>query len=308
VLETAISAVDGERGVVYRVERAHGRLEPVSAVDVDEPAPLQIGDGLAGWIASHRTTLRLPGGPVVPRTAPSEPQDPVAIGVPLESGDELLGVLTVHGKAGGGSFEDHDLDTLSVLASHASIGAENVLLHHEARLLSVTDALTGLANYRAFRERLATEFERSIRFGRPLSLAIVDIDWFKQINDRFGHQRGDAVLAELGARMSASTRAAIDLVARYGGEEFAVLLPETGSAGARAVAEKIRLSVAQTPFAGRDEHLHATVSVGFATFPEHAGDPDALIQSADLALYEAKRDGRNRVGSPTRAAQHERNG
>jgi diguanylate cyclase (GGDEF)-like protein len=208
----------------------------------------------------------------------------------------------VHGSTSGRPFSDGEVDTLSLLARQAAVGAENVLLHHEAQRLAVTDALTGIANYRAFTERLATEFERAVRFGRPLSVAIADIDHFKLINDRYGHQRGDVVLAELAARMCATTRTSIDLVARYGGEEFALILPETDAAGAAAVAEKIRLAAAQTPFTGGEQHLHATVSVGFATFPLHAATPELLIAAADLALYEAKRDGRNLVRAPRATA------
>jgi two-component system, cell cycle response regulator len=123
----------------------------------------------------------------------------------------------------------------------------------------------------------------------------VDIDHFKLVNDAYGHQRGDMVLSELAARMVGSTRSKIDLVARYGGEEFVLLLPETDSEGAEAVAEKVRMAAASTPFAGGEQHLHCTVSAGYASFPDDASDPAQLIQAADLAMYEAKRAGRNRV-------------
>ena len=130
------------------------------------------------------------------------------------------------------------------LARQAAVGVENVLLHQEAQRLSITDGLTSLWNYRFLNMRLAQEVERAIRFNRSLSLLVIDIDHFKEVNDRFGHQRGDAILAELANRVVTETRAQVDTVARYGGEEFVLLLPETPLEGGRVVAEKIRESIA----------------------------------------------------------------
>jgi two-component system, cell cycle response regulator len=299
VLETAVAAVGGRRGIVYRYERAHQQLHPVCTVGVSNPGLVHVGIGYAGWVAAHRASLRITGPTSdLPSRAPSEPMETEVIAAPLDSSDGLLGVLIIHGNARGRAFNDDELDTLTSLARQAAVGAENVLLHHEAKRLAVTDALTGISNYRAFKERLSIEFERAIRFGRPLSVLIADSDHLKEINDRFGHQRGDLVLATIAARMTSATRGSIDLVARYGGDEFALILPETDHEGAAAVAEKLRQSVAGTPFAGGEQHVHTSVSVGYATFPMHATTPESLIQAADLALYEAKRAGRNLVRGP----------
>jgi len=302
VLETALAAVGGRRGIVYRYERAHQQLHPVATVGVAEPSVVGAGIGYAGWVASHRAILRIPGATSdLPARSVSEPLETEVIAAPLESSDGLLGVVIVHGNTSNRPFSDDEVDTLSVLARQAAVGVENVLLHHEAKRLAVTDALTGIANHRAFKERLAIEFERAVRFGRSLSIIIADVDHFKEINDEFGHQRGDTVLSTLAARMSAATRASIDVVARYGGDEFALILPETDIDGALAVAEKLRQAVGETPFAGGSQHLHATVSLGVATFPPHATTPESLIQAADLALYDAKRAGRNLVRLAHRA-------
>lgn len=296
VLETGLAAVDGTRGVVLRYSRSHARLERVSTYGLDFPKALPVTEGLAGWVASHRTGMRLPSRSAdSPECVRPEPDVETAIAVPLESPSGLFGVLAIYGRESGGSFDDDDLEILTSLGRQASVGADNILLHHQAQRLSSTDPLTGIANYRAFQQRLAIEFERAVRFERPLSLVIVDIDYFKLVNDEHGHQRGDSVLSELAARMVASTRASIDLVARYGGEEFVLLLPETDPEGAEAVAEKVRQAATNTPFAGGEQHLHCTVSAGYASFPAHAGSPEELIQFADLAMYEAKRAGRNRV-------------
>lgn len=299
VLETALAAVGGRRGVVYRYDRVQQRLLPVAAQGMERPLSVDLGVGYAGWVAAHRTSLRVPASTSdVPSRGSTEPVDPEVIAAPLESSDALLGVLIVHGNTSGRPFTDDELDTLSLLGRQAAVGVENVLLHHEAKKLAVTDALTGIANYRAFTERLRIEFERAIRFGRPLSVVLCDVDHLKQINDRFGHQRGDLVLGAIAARMCSATRASIDLVARYGGDEFALILPETDADGAAAVAEKLRQAATGTPFGGGEQHVHATLSVGYATFPEHAADAASLVQTADLALYASKRAGRNLVRGP----------
>ncbi|TMK17477.1 MAG: GGDEF domain-containing protein, partial [Actinobacteria bacterium] len=142
------------------------------------------------------------------------------------------------------------------------------------------------------------EVERAIRFNRALSVLVIDIDNFKQINDRFGHQRGDAILAELANRAVSETRAQVDTVARYGGEEFVLVLPETPLAGGLVVAEKVRDRIASVPFgAPGEEPITVTVSIGVACFPQHGTKPQTLIRAADQAMYEAKGRGRNRVVS-----------
>jgi diguanylate cyclase (GGDEF)-like protein len=156
--------------------------------------------------------------------------------------------------------------------------------------LAAFDDLTGLWNQRQIRERLAREIARCERTGAELSVIMLDIDHFKQVNDRFGHVVGDAVLAELGALLSEHVRN-VDLVGRIGGEEFLVVLPETEQPPAVQVAEKLRLAMAEHAFSTGETQ---TASFGVAAY--HAGDSlDDLLERADQALYGAKRAGRNRV-------------
>jgi diguanylate cyclase (GGDEF)-like protein len=152
------------------------------------------------------------------------------------------------------------------------------------------DPLTGLANQRAFHDRLGTEVERSQRYGRPLSVACLDVDGFKDVNDHFGHQVGDAVLREVGARLTAVARAA-DLVARIGGDEFAILLPETTAEAAEAVARRAH-ELIRADLAGPGPSV--TVSIGIGDL-EHASSAHALMGAADGALYWAKDHGRDAV-------------
>ena len=163
-----------------------------------------------------------------------------------------------------------------------------------AVLAAVTDPLTGLHNRGFFQESLSVEVLRSRRYGRPLSLLLVDIDHFKLVNDALGHAAGDKALREVADRMRKTARAT-DVVARYGGEEFAVLLPETAHANALIAGERIRAAVDGTPVIGRAGTRALTISVGVATCPDNATEADKLLEQVDTALYAAKTGGRNRV-------------
>lgn len=172
--------------------------------------------------------------------------------------------------------------------------------------LAVTDGLTGLYNHRHFYERLALEVERSQRNGLPLSLLMIDVDHFKEYNDRHGHPAGDELLREL-ARLLAEGRRRNDFVARYGGEEFGVVLVDTDKLTAAKVAERLREEVAAHPFPRASEQPGGflSISIGVAAFPDDAGGVEALVRAADDALYEAKRGGRNGVvlaAAPARSA------
>jgi diguanylate cyclase (GGDEF)-like protein len=162
--------------------------------------------------------------------------------------------------------------------------------------LAVTDGLTGLYNHRHLHERLALEVERSARNGLPLSLLMIDVDHFKHYNDHHGHPAGDDVLRNV-ARLLTEGRRANDMVARYGGEEFSVILVDTAKFTAAKLAERIRERVAGHPFAFGISQPggHLSISVGVASFPDDAGDPDTLLKAADAALYAAKRAGRDCV-------------
>ncbi len=166
--------------------------------------------------------------------------------------------------------------------------------NEQLKILSLTDHLTGLFNRRHFSELLASELKRSERYKHPLSLAMLDIDHFKQVNDKHGHTAGDLVLSDFAAHLKQSFRTT-DSVARYGGEEFVVLLPHTSGADAFKAMEKIRASLANMSL-GLLPKGGASFSSGIATFPSAAVDgPDTLISAADQALYRAKAEGRNRV-------------
>lgn len=168
-------------------------------------------------------------------------------------------------------------------------------------LLSITDGLTRLYNHRHFQEELSREFEEALRYERSLSLALIDIDFFKKINDTHGHAAGDEVLKQVSALFSSNIRSA-DLAARYGGEEFAVLMPETDLNDAMQFGEIIRRTIESNPVPGdAGTMIPVTVSIGIASFPHtRVQTPRQLVECADRALYRAKRGGRNQVKAERR--------
>ncbi|HEY0489938.1 MAG TPA: diguanylate cyclase [Telluria sp.] len=168
----------------------------------------------------------------------------------------------------------------------------------ELRLQSYSDGLTGIANRRHFDAAMENEMRRAKRAGSPLSLLMIDIDFFKPYNDHFGHQQGDDTLAKVAAALSAMLQRPVDLIARYGGEEFAVILPDMDHVQARQLAEALRACVAKLaiPAAPITGAAHVTVSIGMATRTlQNTVETAALIGAADRALYDAKRSGRNRI-------------
>jgi diguanylate cyclase (GGDEF)-like protein len=169
-------------------------------------------------------------------------------------------------------------------------------LFEQTQASAYRDELTGLCNYRYFREYLEREVDRSTRFNAPLSLVMLDIDHFKFYNDRNGHEAGNRALTAIAALLTRSLRR-IDVAARYGGEEFALILPSTSKTGAHMVAERARLLAEQESFPGETAQPggRLTVSLGVATLPADASGVDDLVQHADAALYLAKEQGRNRV-------------
>jgi diguanylate cyclase (GGDEF)-like protein len=182
-----------------------------------------------------------------------------------------------------------------ILADNIGLGIANLKLREDMRNLSIRDPLTGLFNRRYMEEALAQELHRTTRDKAQLAVIMIDIDHFKQFNDNFGHDGGDAILRALGSFFKKHLRGS-DVACRYGGEEFILILSPSTAEGARHRAEKIREDAAllKVSHAGRDLES-ITLSLGVAVFPDHASAPAAIIKAADVALYEAKHGGRNRV-------------
>jgi diguanylate cyclase (GGDEF)-like protein len=248
-------------------------------------APLLVNDYLS-WPGRKRDEDSLP-----PRAL---------MGAPIRWGGELLGIIDTitylpH------QYTQTDLDILGMFADQAAIVIRNARLYSRIEQISMTDELTGLFNRRGFFQLGEREFERALRFGRPLAALMLDIDHFKRVNDTYGHPVGDQVLSALADCVRQNTRG-IDVVGRYGGEEFTLLLPETDLPIAIQIAERLRQAIADLsiPICRRKGdsptvHIRVNASIGIAFMQPDIPNLLVLIDLADRALYRAKESGRNRV-------------
>jgi diguanylate cyclase (GGDEF)-like protein len=218
------------------------------------------------------------------------------IAVPLMKDENVLGVLNVE-SGDGASLDENDVNVLQALAGSLAVAIDNARLHAEVKRMALTDVVSGLSNRRAFDEYLVAEITRASRYSHPISLIILDLDSFKEYNDKWGHPAGDVRLREIGDLLRANVRDP-DIAARYGGEEFAVILPNTTKQGAIRLAERLRQSAQEVaPYKnGIDSPISGyTVSLGVATFPDDATCLEELLHAADNAELTAKRLGKNRV-------------
>src|SRR5262249_33176771 len=212
--------------------------------------------------------------------------------LPLNAGGHAVGVLGVPDTAG--PFSEPRRRMLATAAALLAIALRNAQLFQEIRENSLRDGLTGCFNRMHALEVIDTELRRARRSHLAVALIMFDLDHFKDVNDRYGHLCGDAVLAAVGSRMRDGLRGS-DLKCRYGGEEFLVPLPETPIEGAKRVADTLRRELAEMSIAWKDETLHVTASFGVTVALPSEIDTEALIARADAALYLAKDQGRNCV-------------
>jgi diguanylate cyclase (GGDEF)-like protein len=216
--------------------------------------------------------------------------------VPLRLSGRLAGVLKVDRRLA--PFEEDERENALIFGSQAAITLENARLYSLHQRLATTDGLTGLYNHRYFQERLAVELGHAERLGKPLTLALTDIDFFKKFNDTFGHQEGDVVLRKVAQLLKDQVRPGKDIVCRYGGEEFVVILPDCDVVEARQVMDALRAYCGTNLIGGTGPEARAiTMSIGLCSYPQGAKEQRDVIHVADEALYKAKKSGRDRVCS-----------
>ncbi len=201
-----------------------------------------------------------------------------------------FGDLGLQQCSGARVWQEDEIRLLKTIAQQISVVAVNAALHRKVQEQSVRDGLTGLFNRRYFDESMAIEFERASRYNQPLTLVMVDLDHLKFINDGMGHLAGDAAIKQTGEILLKQSRR-VDIATRYGGEEFAVILPQTPLAGGKSASEHWRQSINQVMIGNH----RLSASLGIASFPEHGTTAERLIKAADIALYRAKHEGRNRL-------------
>ncbi len=260
---------------------------------------LQFGQecGWQGWLQQKTHLLSITDtheSPHVPDPAALAPIRSLLL-INLQSGARPAGVLAL-GHSQPHFFTEGQTEMVQVLVAHLGLVLERARLLIHLEQLAITDGLTGLHNYRYFQERYKEEVRLVKRYRHPLALMLIDLDNFKQINDRYGHLEGDYLLMQV-AEVLQSTLRSTELIARYGGDEFVVLMPSTNLQGAQTAAGRLLQAVSGTRFsttAGQPE-LSITLSIGIAAYPETTEDPQQLLELADSALEKAKRTGRNRA-------------
>lgn len=289
---------------VFLVDREAGELvlENTSAKrkkDIQK-IRLKLDEGIAGWVA-------LEGIPVV---VPDVSRDERFMGkrdktihiktkslmcVPVKVNEEVLGVLELVNKSTGEPFKKEDLDLLMKLVDLAAIAVEKTFIYQRMAELAITDDLTKLFNTRYLNRTIEIEIQRSSRYSSSVSLIFMDIDYFKHVNDHYGHIIGSKVLVEMGQLLLKSLRS-VDIVARYGGDEFVIVLPQTPPAAAAQIAERMRKAIEQNSFLKKEGYsLKLTASFGVASYPESAKSKEDLVRLADDAMYRVKHETRNAV-------------
>jgi diguanylate cyclase (GGDEF)-like protein len=280
-------------GVV--AENSGGRLALLGGLGLDA-AGTDLAVEVGRWVLEHGQVFSAADLSRDPRV--SAGARGAILALPLQSRTQTVGALVLFGPEPAAEMPRLDGPTHELLAAALegpALALDNAQRLHRAEALSVTDDLTKLYNSRYLNLMLRREVKRASRSGRPLSLLFIDMDGFKGVNDRHGHLAGSRALVEAAQVLQRSARET-DIVARFGGDEFSVVLPDTGSDGAVAVADRVRERIAAHVFLADDGlHVRLTVSVGVATLPDVAASADELVRAADTAMYRVKDAGKNGV-------------
>jgi len=300
ILKSLAGIYRANAGVLYADTGSHLELMQTFGVDVTDELP-QVLDASQGLTSRALAT----GNPlhVVPErdgfmwfntSTPLGRMRPKSIGlVPLMAEQRVVGLVAL--ACARGELDSDDRALLEAVRRQSAPYLSTAIMHRKVEELAAIDELTSLLNRRFGMRRLAEEFSRSVRHGVPVSVMMLDIDRFKEFNDTFGHDAGDAVLVAVSRIIEDSIRAG-DVAFRYGGEELVIVTPGMGLNDAAAMGERVRRLIASTKVRWGNKALSVTVSIGAASWPVvRASTPDELVSYADMAMYQAKHGGRNRV-------------
>ncbi len=298
-------AISFEDASVYIVKKDMTGLDPLyyhrKTVQQAGLGTIYFDNGAPGEIAASGEPLLLDDARLYESFIhhPDEDEKPGSyIGIPLKNENRIVGVMGFsHSRTG--TFRVEDFDLLRTLSHLISTGIEKAELFKKTLQLARVDELTGLLNYRVLLEKLEEEVHRQVRTRSEFSFVMIDIDDFKRINDRYGHLEGSRLIAQMGPLLKAACRTtSTDTCFRYGGEEFSILLAETDSKEAAAVAERVRKAVEEYPFTVKVSHPseEVTVSLGVSSLIHDSGKSvPEMMNEADIALYRSKAAGKNRV-------------
>lgn len=254
--------------------------------------------GIFQWVVEKGQTYQYSRDVIVKKVFPDLPPSIARMGsflaLPLVVGNEVTGVYLTARKDRK-SYTPYEVKLIEAMTAHVSMAKSNAGIYKKMEEMAITDGLTGLNNHRYFQERLSGELERSDRYKDKFALFLTDIDFFKKVNDDYGHPAGDKILKGVSQILTGSIRN-VDFAARYGGEEFAAILLNADKQMAMEIAERLRKTIEKTRFNISDgKSLKVTISIGIATYPADADKKSLLISRADEALYLAKKEGRNRA-------------
>ena len=306
ILTHTMELLNAERASLWVFDETSNEISLKAAVGFAtasvEVTPGRIGEGISGGVLESGRALvvsDLERAGLTAAPAERKYRTKSFISYPITMSDRKIGVLNVADKIGVQTFDDVDLSLLEIIGPQIAVALESAEWQERAtqfQLMSITDPLTGLLNRRYLEERLTDELNRSQRYSYAMSCLMIDIDDFKNYNDRNGHQAGDVALKITAHALKAALRSA-DVACRYGGEEFCILLPQTSLSEAGVIAERMRQRVAEREYAfGNAQPLGTvTVSIGISTFAKYIDTGEKVIAAADRALYTAKAKGKNRV-------------
>jgi diguanylate cyclase (GGDEF)-like protein len=261
---------------------------------------IKVGQGVAGWVAQHNKSLVVADVAKDPRFYSGMDKKTKFVTksilcVPMRHRNQFMGVVEVINKIGGEPFNQDDLEVFENLVAHIAIALENANVYAKMEQTSLTDDLTKLYNIRYGNQFLDTYLSKPTQRQSKLSLIFLDIDYFKLVDDNYGHLVGSETLKLIGDRIRRSIRDK-DVAVRYGGDEYMVILPGTDKETAAYIADRIRQEISREPFpAAGKKTFHVSVTLGVATYPDDARNRDELIGAADRAMYNGKTTGRNKV-------------
>jgi len=268
--------------------------------EFEENYRFSVEEGLNGWVIRKNKPILVAdlekGDYFIPRYTVKEKSNHYLrsfVAAPINYGNSCFGVVSVECRKPN-TYTDRHERLLSLLANNIGIALDRSMMYTELENLATTDGLTGVNNYRNFRRKLTEEMERAKRYNVKFSMLMLDIDKFKDFNDRYGHLVGDHILKNSANVIKQSVRT-IDFVARYGGEEFSVILVEADMDDAKLTAERIRKNIQDSAIEYNDGTYSVTISIGISEYTKDIKNEDELIGMADKALYQAKAEGRNRV-------------
>ncbi len=308
ILSKAIDTLEAEKGSLMLYDYSQNSLQVRVVYGLQDKkveeginngiiqcSKIKAGEGVAGMVFLERKPIITNLGSADPRFIVKDilTNTHSLLCVPLIAKGEAIGVINITNKKNGKLFNQKDLEFMTSLANQAAIAIDNAKLYE----LATKDGLTKLYIYRHFYTLLENEIRRCARYKRDMSLLMLDIDNFKNVNDTYGHLVGDQILRELARTISETVRK-IDIPARYGGEEFVVILPETTKEDAVVIAQRLRKNISKIEVAANEATtISPTTSIGVAQYPYDGVDPKSLISSADTALYHSKNNGKNVVST-----------